>query len=194
MKKFIFLSTLDVYGVADIITEGTLVSPNSLYGHSKNYCEHMVSTWGKMNDINHQILRIGHVYGEGEEKYRKIIPITMERLLENKPIEIYGEGDEIRSFIYISDVVNAIVSSITINENVGIINVVGDEQISINKLINEIVLISGKSPKINKIEINSFPRNLVFDNSKMKKYLSIPQVSLAEGLRREWNYMKNLYL
>ena len=110
IKNFVFFSTVDVYGYNSLISEETNLSPSSLYGHSKLYCEQMISSWAAQKKICHQILRIGHVYGEGEEKYKKIIPVTMQRLLSNIPLQMYGDGSEIRSFIYIQDVVNAVIN------------------------------------------------------------------------------------
>jgi nucleoside-diphosphate-sugar epimerase len=192
LKKFIFFSTLDVYAYDNPITEITLLSPSSLYGHSKVYCEQMISAWAAQKNICHQILRIGHVYGEGEEKYNKIIPITMQRLLSNTPLQMYGDGAEIRSFIYIQDVVNAVINVLKIKKHAGVINLVGEKKISIKELVNEIVTISGMNLKIDLIEKTTPTRDLVFDNSRMKELLAIPKVGLKEGLIKEWHYMKNL--
>ena len=192
LKNFIFFSTLDVYAYDNPITEKTQLSPSSLYGHSKLYCEQMISVWAGKKNICHQILRIGHVYGEGEEMYKKIIPLTMKNLLYNIPIELYGDGSEVRSFIYIQDVINAVINVLKIESYVGIINIVGEEKISIKKLVNEIILISGLNTKINVIKKTTPTRDLVFNNSKMKKLISTPKVRLKEGLIKEWNYMKNL--
>jgi len=192
IKNFVFFSTLDVYGYDNPITEETQLLPASLYGHSKLYCEQMISAWAVQKEICHQILRIGHVYGEGEEKYQKIIPLTIQRLLSETPLQIYEEGEEIRSFIYITDVIDAIMNSLVLNKFAGIINVVGDEKISIYNLIKKLILISGMSPKINKIQAKNAPRDLVFNNSKMKEILGTPKVGIKEGLINEWNYMKNL--
>ena len=192
LKKFIFFSTLDVYAYDNPITEITLLSPSSLYGHSKVYCEQMITAWAVQKNICHQILRIGHVYGEGEEKYKKIIPITMQRLLSNTPLQMYGDGSEIRSFIYIQDVVNAVINVLKIKNYAGIINLVGDEKISIKELVNEIITISGMNSKIDLIEKTTPTRDLVFNNSKMRELLCIPEFGLKEGLVNEWNYMKNL--
>jgi nucleoside-diphosphate-sugar epimerase len=192
LKKFIFFSTVDVYAYDNPITEKTLLSPSSLYGDSKAYCEQMVSAWAAQKNICHQILRIGHVYGEGEEKYKKIVPITMQRLLSDTPLQVYGDGSEIRSFIYIQDVVNAVVNVLKIKNYAGIINLVGEEKISIKELVNEIVAISGMNPNIDIIEKTTQTRDLVFNNSKMRELLYVPIVGLKEGLMKEWNYMKNL--
>lgn len=192
IKNIVFLSTIDVYGYDNPISEETNLSPATLYGHSKLYCEYMISAWAAQKNVCHQILRIGHVYGEGEEKYKKIIPITMQRLLSKIPLQIYGEGKEIRSFIYISDVINAIINSLALKKFVGIINLVGEEKISIHNLLEKLILISGMSPEINKIQNENVSRDLSFNNSKMKEILGTPKVELMEGLNNEWNYMKNL--
>jgi len=192
IKNFIFFSTIDVYGYSSLISEETNLSPSSLYGHSKLYCEQMISYWAAQKNISHQILRIGHVYGEGEEKYKKIIPVTMQRLLSNTPLQMYGDGSEIRSFIYIQDVVNAVINVLKIKNYAGVINLVGDEKITIKELVNEIITISGMNPKIELVEKTSPNRDFVFDNSKMKDLLCMPKVGLKEGLLIEWNYMKNL--
>ena len=192
LKKFIFFSTLDVYAYDNPITEKTLLSPSSLYGHSKLYCEQMISAWAAQKNISHQILRIGHVYGEGEEKYKKIIPITMQRLLSNKSPQMYGDGLEVRTFIYIKDVINAVIKVLKIKKYAGIINLVGDEKISIKELIKEIITLSRKKPKIDLIKKRTPNRDLVFDNSKMRDLLCKPNVKLRDGLLKEWNYMKKL--
>lgn len=192
IKNFVFFSTVDVYGYNSLISEETNLSPSSLYGHSKLYCEQMISSWAAQKKICHQILRIGHVYGEGEEKYKKIIPVTMQRLLSNIPLQMYGDGSEIRSFIYIQDVVNAVINVLKIKNYAGVINLTGDEKISIKELISEIITISGMNSKIELVEKTSPNRDLVFDNSKMRDLLCMPKVGLKEGLLIEWNYMKKL--
>ena len=192
LKKFIFFSTVDVYAHENPITELTPISPASLYGHSKVYCEQIITTWALHNNICHQILRIGHVYGEGEEKFKKIIPVTMQRLLSNIPLQMNGDGIEIRSFIYVQDAVNAILNALKIKNEAGIINLVGHEKISMKDLLNEIIAVSRKSPKINLMKKTTPNRDLIFDNSKMRDLLYIPKVGLKEGLLKEWNYMKKL--
>ena len=192
LQKFILLSTLDVYGYDIPITEESLVNPISLYGQSKSYCEKLIAVWANKNDIRHQILRIGHVYGPGEEKYQKLIPVVMKQIISNETVKLYGNGDDIRTFIYISDVVQSIIASIRLEASNEIINVVGEEQISIKNLINEIIKLSGKNTLIEKIESDTKPRNLIFNNTKLKKLLHIPNVPLSIGLKNEWEYFKKL--
>jgi nucleoside-diphosphate-sugar epimerase len=192
LRKLIFLSTLDVYGKDKVISEQSPVDPVSLYGDSKLYCEKMISSWARVNDIVYQVLRIGHVYGPGEESYQKIIPETFRRLLANKSPQMWGSGTEIRSFIYIKDIVRAILNSIRLNESIGPINLVGGSQITIRDLISKMILISGRELSIETLPSNDFTRNLIFDNKKMRDLLLPSETSLDQGLKEEWGNMKNI--
>ena len=193
VKKFIFISTIDVYGITNkVINESLVPKPISLYGHSKLYCERMVEEWGKKNNILIQILRIGHVYGTGEEKYHKIIPVTMQRILKGDTIQLFGEGKDIRSFIFITDVIQAIMNAIKLESYSGVTNIVGQEQITISELVYKIITIANRPTNIENINSVSKTRDLIFDNIKMKELLHKPKVGLDEGLRKEWDYMQKL--
>jgi nucleoside-diphosphate-sugar epimerase len=194
LKRIIFLSTIDVYGDDNPITETSPVIPISLYGHSKLYCEEMIKAWADKMNISSTILRIGHVYGPGEEKYKKLIPIVFQKILSGEQIRIFGNGRDIRTFIFISDVVCAIIRSVELKSKDEIINVVGDEQVSINDLIEKIIHISERDVTIVHDQMVGKVRNMVFDNIKMVKLLCPLKVSLNEGLKSEWEYFaKNEY-
>nr|WP_294786837.1 NAD(P)-dependent oxidoreductase [uncultured Flavobacterium sp.] len=194
LKKFIFLSTLDVYSVFDgVLKEDSPVIPDSLYGQSKVYCEKMIASWANQRNILHQILRIGHVYGPGEEQYQKVIPVMIKKILQNESLQILGTGDVIRSFIYIEDVISAIVKSIDLELFDGPINIVGGKQISIIDLAKLLIKNAKSSTIIEFIEASSIAqRDFIFDNSKMKNKLLKEEIDLSVGLMLEYNYMKNL--
>lgn len=190
LKKIIYLSTLDIYGNDDVISENTKVEPVSLYGDSKLYCEKLVMRWAQSNNSIAQILRIGHVYGPGEEAYQKIIPITIQKLLKKQPLQIWGSGKELRSFIYIKDVIKAIISSLTLDESIGAVNVVSAHKVSMESLVEKLITISGEKPEIEYIANSAVARDLVFDNTKMKTFLLQDELPLTDGLAIEWEYMK----
>lgn len=193
LEKIIFLSTSDVYkNVSEVLSEATSIGPDTLYGHSKYYCEGLVKTICNQKEIDFSILRIGHVYGIGEEKYKKLIPEVMRSILSNKPVKLWGKGKDLRSFIFISDVVQSILSSINIANEKEPINVVSDTSYSIKKVIETIIEVSGRQVKIERVDSNHIPRNLTFDNSRLKNILHIPEVDLFSGLKQEWKYMKKL--
>lgn len=194
LERIIYVSTVDVYANAEIIDEETSPQPISLYGHSKLYCEKMITSWAAESRKIAQILRIGHVYGPGEERYQKIIPLTMRKLIQGQSLQMWGTGGEIRSFIYIDDVISAIQKAIHLNENPGPINIVGGHKITIAELIQKLIGLSDAGKvDIEKMETNASARNLIFNNQRMKTWLLSSEINLDIGLRREWEYMKRLY-
>jgi UDP-glucose 4-epimerase len=194
VERFILLSTLDVYGITDqSITEHSVISPSSLYGHSKYYCEKALECWAKANDKIIQILRIGHVYGPGEEIYQKIIPETMRKLLRKEAPQIWGKGEELRSFIYVEDVVKMIMNTLKIDTYSGPINIVSENAIKINQLVEMLIRISGLNILPAYLPSVAIPKNLVFDNFRMREILGAEQTTLQEGLTNEWNYMSNTF-
>ncbi|HMU46617.1 MAG TPA: NAD(P)-dependent oxidoreductase [Chitinophagaceae bacterium] len=187
LKKILFASTVDIYDSSQLISESTTINPVSLYGASKVYCEKLVQLVAAERNCIWQILRLGHVYGPGEESYKKLIPITIQKILMNETINIYGTGDEVRSYIYIDDLVENVVSALKLNFSAGPINIVGEYQVTVKELINMIIKILGKGNL--KIEIGQkHGRDLKFDNSKMQKLLVREFTSLEDGLRSEVLY------
>jgi nucleoside-diphosphate-sugar epimerase len=152
LKKIIYLSTLDVYNSESIITESTPLQPVSMYAFSKLYSERMLENWGSQNNITIQILRIGHVYGPGEELYSKVIPESFRKVLNHQNLTIWGSGEELRTFIYVEDVAKAIVKAISFNYNLGVINLVGSQSISILQLVQKIKKLANSDVSIKKIE------------------------------------------
>lgn len=194
LKKIIHLSTLDVYeNTQEIISEKSRINPISLYGSSKLYSEMVVKTYAEQNKIDYINLRIGHVYGPGEEKYKKVLPLALKNIVESKPLEIWGDGSDLRSFIYIDDVVKTIINALNTNTQIKDINVVSSTPISIRQLLETIISISGKKIEIIQRESNHIKRDLVFDNKLLLNTLLNKETDLIDGLKYEYNYLKNFY-
>lgn len=194
LTKFINLSTLDVYAsTKEILSEESMINPISLYGSSKLYCEEMVKAFSCEKMIDYLNLRIGHVYGPGEEKYKKVLPISIQKILEDKPLEIFGEGDELRSFIFINDVVESIINSLQVSAVNININIVSGVSVSIKELLSKLIEISGKSLNIEQKESNHEKRNLVFNNDLLLNTLLKSETNLMNGLKIEYEYMKEKY-
>ena len=190
LEKFVFLSTLDVYGKDAKISEDSPIDPVSLYGHSKLYCEKVIASWAKTNNKIAHLLRVGHIYGPGEEAYQKLIPATMRKLLEGQPLQLWGSGNELRSFLYIDDLVNSILKSLETKADLGVINLVSGKTISVRELIHTLMGISGIDSTVEEVKMTTEGRDLIFDNTKMQKELGLKETSLLQGLTAEWEYMK----
>lgn len=190
LKKVLFASTLDVYGVADLISESTPIDPATLYGASKLYGEKMVSAFAIERRINHAILRLGHIYGPGEEAYQKMLPLTISNVVSGRPVQLYGTGEELRSFIYIDDVVTSIVNAVTTELASPIVNVVGGNPITIKALIEMVMSISGQTVDIVSQPVTIKGQDFVFDNSLLKSTLLPSEFDFSQGLAVEIKYMK----
>ncbi len=192
LKKIIYVSSLDVYEPAELITEATPTRPVSLYGWSKLYCEHMTAIFAANQKVACQILRVGHVYGPGEERYGKLLPKAINSILRGGAVELWGDGSELRSLIYIDDVVAAILRSVSLQNNVGPINVVSGVAVSVRELLEKIIWISGKPTEVNIVEFKGIKRDYIFDNAKLQKYLLSDETDLIDGLRAEYDHMARL--
>ena len=191
--KFIFLSTLDVYAPNEKpIDENSSVGPSSLYGLSKLYCEKLVELWGVSENCIIQILRIGHIYGPGEDAYQKIIPITIKNILNNLSPVLYGEGIEKRAFLYIDDCIEMIYRSTLLKKFAGIINIVSDRTITINELVIKLLKIANSSLPIKYIPSSSKSNSISFYNTKMTNLLGKEFTNLETGLQDEFKYFQKL--
>ncbi len=168
--------------------------PSLWYGHSKLYCEEMIKYWSLEKGVDFQILRIGHVYGPGEDGYNKLIPLTMKKVIRNESLKIWGTGNEFRSFIYIDDVVRVIQRSLHSEVTKEPINIVGSQKISVNDLVNKIILLGGLELAVEREKQNLRSRDFIFNNSRMINFFGGEEYSLDRGLQKEWEYMLGKYL
>ena len=191
--NFIFLSTLDVYeNVAIAINEATSTLPVSLYGYSKLFCEKMVESWTKQNNAIIQVLRVGHVYGPGEEKYTKFLPVTLKKMLNNETLEIWGDGSDLRSFIHVEDVCDFILAAAKLTAYKGPVNLCGDESNSLLSIITKIAEAVNIEPAIIYKDRVGTVRHLLFDNAKRKQLLGEEKISFIQGAAEEYKYLAQL--
>lgn len=186
-SKFIFLSTIDVYGkIESIIDEAYSPNPISMYGWSKLYCEKMIENWATNHQVIFQILRVGHIYGKGEEAYKKVIPVTIQKLKDGESPQIFGTGDEKRSFLHVDNVCYLIMKSIGLQKYEGVINLCSSKSYTIKDIINMLLEISKKDLVIDYIETQNRGIDFVFDTSKMNRLLGCSEIAIKDGLINEY--------
>jgi UDP-glucose 4-epimerase len=188
VKKVVHASTGSVYGEnTGIVNESSPLNPISYYGISKLAGDRYVKIYSNLNSINSTILRYFHVYGprqEDDPNLGGVIAIFIRQLLEGKPITLHGDGEQVRYFTHVKDVVAANIVVATKDEHGEVYNVVSDEVISLNELITYLSEISTKKntlfitkqrPLVG--DIKSFK----LDNSKIK-LLGLSFISFRDGL------------
>lgn len=145
VKCFVFTSSIAVYGKNQLpMTEDTLPEPEDPYGISKLAVEYDLKAAHKIFGLNYIIFRPHNVYGERQnlgDKYRNVIGIFMNNIMQNKPLRIFGDGVQTRAFSYVGDVSPIIAKSIFVPEAYNeLFNIGADEPYSVNSLAKEVII------------------------------------------------------
>ncbi|MBW3110820.1 NAD-dependent epimerase/dehydratase family protein [Bacillus sp. MCCB 382] len=192
LKKFIFASSAAVYGTPLNlpIDERHQLMPTSSYGLSKMTSENYIQMYYQSNSLPYTILRFSNVYGprQTSEGEAGVISIFLNSASQDKPIQVFGNGNQTRDFIYVKDVAEACVQSLEHGEN-KIINIGSETQLSINQLIHSISKISEKplSVKFESAREGDIEHSSL-DYSKARAQLEwSPRYSLEQGLREALN-------
>ncbi|MCV0399553.1 MAG: NAD-dependent epimerase/dehydratase family protein [Nitrosarchaeum sp.] len=153
VKNFIAISSAAIFGNQDtLLTENSNPEPISPYGQSKLLMEKRIIDFSKKHLLNSIILRFFNLYGSGQSsQYAGVITKFLENIRENKPLEIYGTGNQTRDFIHIDDAIECIHLAIKhINKNTAkIYNVGSGKSTSILDLANLLSKLSGRNLPIN---------------------------------------------
>jgi UDP-glucose 4-epimerase len=165
VKCFVFTSSIAVYGASPELpmTEETPTHPEDSYGIAKHAVEQELKVCKDMFDLDYIIFRPHNVYGERQnigDKYRNVVGIFMNQILQGKPMSVFGDGTQTRAFSYIGDVAPVIVASIDVPKAYNqIFNIGADQPYSVNELARCVSQAMGVEPNI----IHLPPRNEVMD-------------------------------
>ncbi|MBS3055595.1 MAG: NAD-dependent epimerase/dehydratase family protein [Candidatus Aenigmarchaeota archaeon] len=194
VRKIVFPSSGSVYGI-----EFTKISnlnmqdmrKVNLYALAKIACESLAISYAEINWIG---LRIFTGYGPREEKkegYASVVYTFIKCIMEGKSPIIYGDGSQTRDFIYIDNIVDAILKSAEINFN-GIIDIGTGEEISFSQLVDLIQKIVAKEIKpVYKATENVYAENIKANTILMKKILEIEPKKVDEGIKNFVHYLEN---
>lgn len=186
--KLIFISTVDVYSCENkYISEDSETDPISLYGLSKLFCESWLESLSKEKAFPLQILRVGHVYGPGEDKYQKLIPSVIDSVKNNINPSIVNMGLDLRTYLFIDDCCRYIHQVSTHPDFPLLVNIVGHNPCAIADIVNYIINISGKQLHAENGTTALGSRNLVFDTSRLDYYVDGIEKDIKEGLYEEYN-------
>jgi len=188
VKKVVYASSSSVYGDTPELPKKENMKPNpqSPYAVSKLTGEYYCKVFSEIYGIKTICLRYFNVYGPKQDpasEYAAVIPRFINRVLNNQPPIIFGDGNQTRDFTFVKDVVKA--NILAMEKNVeGVFNIAYGQQISINELANKIMEIVGV--KLNPVYDKPRPgdiRNSLADISLAKQKLGyMPEYSLEKGL------------
>ncbi|PWV95238.1 UDP-glucose 4-epimerase [Paenibacillus cellulosilyticus] len=191
--KFIFSSTAAVYGSTDRdrLTESDPVSPVSFYALSKWFSEQYIHLFAELNQLPYTILRFSNVYGPRQmpQGEGNVIPLFMNQLRRGQPIMIHGDGNQTRDFVYVGDVVKALLSASLLGRG-GTYHVSTGQSISVNELAQQLIAIHGSDhPIVHTASRAGDTEHSCLDNHKAsQELLWRPMTSFDDGLREAYAY------
>lgn len=154
LKKFVQISTDEVYGDMEsrgIIEadENTSLKPSSYYSATKAAADHLVESAGRTYGLPYLITRTCNNYGVNQH-HEKFLPTIAKSIKENKSIPLYGDGGQVREWIWVEDNVRLIYDLMI--SDIGIWNIGSGDQWSNIKIINKIGTILDKEIKFENVE------------------------------------------
>jgi len=193
LKSFIQASTSSVYGKLAIGAESQDLNPTSPYGVSKLAAEKLLLAYNDWFDTPVKILRYFSIYGPNQRPdmaYAKII----RALYDEGEFTVFGDGEQRRSNTYIDDIISATLLAEELAPPRSIINVCGDDTVSLNQAISIIEKHSGKKlRRLNAAGRTGDQRDTSGANSQAKELLGwSAKVGIEEGLLRQVSAYKEL--
>jgi UDP-glucose 4-epimerase len=194
VKCFIFTSSIAVYGKGQLpMTEDMTPKPEDSYGIAKFTVEQELKATNELFGLDHIIFRPHNVYGERQnvgDKYRNVIGIFMNQIMQGKPLSIFGDGEQSRAFSYIGDVAPIIVKAPLVGKAYNhIFNIGADVPYSVNKLAAVVCKAMGVKPDVTHFPARNEVMHAYSDHSKTKKFFNYQaRTSLEEGINKmaEW--------
>ena len=195
VRKFVYASTGGaLYGEGRQLpaTEDHPVNPESPYGTSKHTVEHYLYLWKLLHGLDYTVLRYPNVYGIRQNPHGEagVNAIFIGLMLEGKRPRIFGDGEAVRDYLYVSDVVEGNV--LALDKGSGeMVNLGTGVGTSVNDIVRELKTITGFTEDAIHDEARAGEvQRIYLDASRAKTVLGWePRVSFAEGLRRtvEWS-------
>lgn len=185
IKKIIASSSAAVYGIPKKlpIDELHTTIPISYYGLSKLTMEKYLI----LSNLNYIICRFSNVYGPRQTPHGEagVVSIFMDNAINNKDLNIFGDGKQTRDFIYVEDIAKIFLFFIEKNISNEILNISTNNSININELANTIISISKSNIKINYLEKRDGDiDDSILDNKKLLNLINMNFTTIDEGLKK----------
>lgn len=191
LHKFVLASTSSVYGQAPMpAREDGPVLPVSPYGATKLAAESLCDLYGRTAGLPWVALRYFTVYGPGQRP-DMAFSRWLKAARDDTPVQVYGAGDQVRDFTYVSDAVEATIRA-AVGRAAGMaINVGGGSRVPIQQALKMIERITGK--RLHRERLPAAPGDMAVtqaDTTRLEQELAFrPATGLEEGLRRQYDWI-----
>lgn len=196
LKRLVYASSSSVYGDAHVYptSEKALPMPLSPYGVSKLAAEHLCGLYAANYGVPTVSLRYFTVYGP-KQRPDMAFNAFIRSILTNQPIRVFGNGEQLRDFTYIDDIVNANIAAATSDVSPGaVLNIAGGSNVSVNEILGLLGEISGRQivvERTDKVAGDVFRTGGATDAARSLLNWK-PNTSLEEGLSRQYRWMERI--
>ena len=170
-------------------------NPDSEYGWEKLFSERMFLSFNRNYNLDVRIARFHNIFGPygvykgGKEKSPAAICRKVAEVLNGGEIEVWGDGKQTRSFLYIDECIEGILKLME-SDFVGPVNIGSDEMVTINDLVKYVIDISGKEVYVKHVDGPTGVRGRNSDNTLIKEKLNwSPKQPLYDGLIKTYNWI-----
>lgn len=191
VKCFVFTSSIAVYGAGQVpMKEDMVPRPEDPYGVAKYAVELDLEASQRLHGLNYVIFRPHNVYGEYQnigDRYRNVVGIFMNQILQGKPLTIFGDGTQQRAFSYVGDITGPIANSASMPEAQNqVFNVGADHAYTVNELANSVGRVLGvQNPSLIHLDARNEVHTAYSDHSKSRAVFGETNVtSLQDGLEQ----------
>lgn len=197
IKCFVFTSSIAVYGgLKPPMTEEMTPIPEDPYGIAKLSIEHDLRVTKEMFDLDYVIFRPHNVYGEYQnlgDKYRNVVGIFMNQIMQGNPLTVFGDGEQSRAFSYIGDVAPYIANCVNIKAAYGeIFNIGADQEFTVKELANVVLDAMGSSAELRYLEARNEVVHAYASHEKAKRIFGIDSfTTLEKGIKKMAGWAKN---
>jgi UDP-glucose 4-epimerase len=196
VKRLVFTSSMAVYGYGngEVFYEDVIPQPMDPYGIAKYACELDIKVAGEQHGLDWCIIRPHNVYGVKQniwDKYRNVLGIWMCQYLNNEPMTIYGDGEQIRSFSYVDDSLESLWNATQLKESSKqIINLGSTQHHTIKEANNILRSVIGGGDVVH-LEGRHEVKNVIPSYEKSINLLGFKdKTSLEVGLNNMWEWVK----
>jgi nucleoside-diphosphate-sugar epimerase len=202
VPRYFFSSSVCIYrdmmpGEPELTEAGAYPAlPDNEYGWEKLYAERVAQTYGRRFGIAVRIARFQNCFGPlgtwrgGREKAPAAICRKVAEAADGGTIEIWGDGSAVRSYTYVDDMVDGIVT-LTRSDLEGPANIGLPEYVTVNELVDVVASVAGKHVNVRHVDGPVGVQSRNFSNERIESLGWRPRVSLREGIARTYPWIES---
>jgi dTDP-glucose 4,6-dehydratase len=202
--RFLLASTSEVYGDPEVNPQPESywghvnpIGPRGVYDEAKRFAEALTMAYHRYHGLQTRIVRIFNTYGPRMRlNDGRVVPNFIAQALKGDPLTVYGDGQQTRSFQYVSDLVDGVYRLLASNETYPV-NIGNPDEMSILEFANEVIRVTGSKSEIIFVQpednrIKDDPKVRRPDITRARETLGWePRVPLNEGLARTIDFFRS---